>query len=161
MSEKRGLPLISFVLAALVVAILLPGRNAIAQDQRHEAETLLVKIVADIVSITRENGYDMPEYVVRNGASDAPISGPPIRHAFFAYVYTGWIDREPTIRVHFYEADQIPMIARMRVITYLIELHEAQGHRFSLELLMIKKNYRKLESIPKALVEIKLNRIER
>lgn len=153
MSEKRGLPLISFVLAALVVAILLPGRNAIAQDQRHEAETLLVKIVADIVSITRENGYDMPEYVVRNGASDAPISGPPIRHAFFAYVYTGWIDREPTIRVHFYEADQIPMIARMRVITYLIELHEAQGHRFSLELLMIKKITGNLKVSPRPLLK--------
>jgi hypothetical protein len=148
------------MLAIFLVVALLPDRNATAADQRQEANTLLVKIVAETVNVMRENGYDMPGYVVRNGASDVPLSGPPEKHAFFAYVETGWIEREPTIILHFYEADQIPISARMRLIPHLIALHEADKHRFGLLMRMTKKKYKKPQIIqPKAFFEMKLNRV--
>lgn len=151
-------PIFVFILS--LFWLLVSDCYATEPNQRREAEILLVKIVSDVTKVMRKNGCDMPEYIVRDGSSDLPITARSERHTFFAYVDTGWIKNESKIVLHFYEADQIPAIARTRLISYLIDLHEGYQHNFSLLIRLMDQKYKKFQIIPpRAFVEVELNRV--
>ncbi len=130
-------------------------------SQQQSDEVILSEIVSTTVKIMRRNGYEMPEYKVFNGGTDLPISGPPEKYAFFGYLEKSWLQEKPTIVLHFYEANHLPLEGRIELINHLVSLHAKHRGNFALSLRMMKGNYKKGQIVkPDAFLEMKLNRIE-
>lgn len=145
---------------SLVLIILLTPQITTA-DQNQSNEALLKEIVSATVRIMRSNGYEMPDYRVINGGTDVPISGPPEKYTFFGYLEKSWLQEKPTIVLHFYEANHLPLEGRKELINYLVSLHARQHGGFALSLRMMKGVYKKGQVFrPDAFLEMRLNRIE-
>jgi len=129
----------------------------------HQPENILEKIVYGSTEVLQRNGFNMLKYDVRNGShTDLPLSSGPPNIGFFAYKDTSWIGGESSYKMSFYEADKIPVAARMQLIVYLVKLHEAEGRGFTLSLRMMRDKYKKPQIIePAVFIELKLNQIER
>lgn len=117
-----------------------------ANVEKHEVNygEILNRIVSETMLIMRNNGYDMPNYLVRQSKySSGPVSGPPEKHAFFAYIDSGLVTKKQKIMISMYEADKLSIEARAEWVNYILRLHHEVEGGFNLELCLTKSKYKK------------------
>lgn len=139
-----------------------------AAENRPPEDLLLEKIVHGYINILKQYGlttkqhrfYEGRNFNVRDGAVSFPVLDED-NGMFFGYIANRWFGDKFSYKLHFYEADKIPLAARLELIEYSMRFHEEHARNSTLAIRMMKGRYKKLGILPDAFLEMKLDRIER